>query len=215
MIVINFKTYKEATGYRAIELARICKKIQDETQVRVVVVPQLADLRNCVETGVDCWVQHIDAVEQGKNTGWVNLEDVEEAGARGTLLNHSEHRLSEEVLTKTLQMAAGRAFEVCVCVNTVEEAQRVNGMMPDFIAYEPAELIGSRDRSVSSEKSSVIEQVVRSVSQPVLIGAGVHSVDDVKTGLKLGARGVLLATDVVLSPTPEEALRELAQGFNI
>ncbi len=215
MIVINFKTYKEATGYRAIELSRICKKIQDETGVRIVVVPQLADLRNCVETGVDCWVQHIDAVEQGKNTGYVTRESVEEAGARGTLLNHSEHKLQEEELQKILKETEQLAFETCVCAADVAEAQKWNGLRPNYILYEPPELVGSTDKSVSTEKPEVIEAVVKAVTQPVLVGAGVKNAEDVKTAVKLGARGVGLASGFVLSQNPEDALRELALGFKI
>lgn len=71
VVVINFKTYNEATGYRATRLAEICRKVEQETKVRIVAVPQVADLRNCVETGVECWVQHVDTVEQGKKTGWI------------------------------------------------------------------------------------------------------------------------------------------------
>jgi triosephosphate isomerase len=213
MIVVNFKTYKEATGYKAINLARICKRVQEDTGVRIVAVPQVADLRNCVETGADCWVQHVDPVEQGKNTGWISREDVEEAGAMGTLLNHSEHKLELEVLGKTMAVVGGLAFESCVCAAGVEEAVKVAELIPDYIAYEPPELIGSRDKSVATEKPDIIQQVVSAVTFPILVGAGVHSVEDVKVALKLGAKGVLLATDVVLSEAPEKELRDLAMAF--
>lgn len=213
MIVVNFKTYKEATGYKAIELARLCRTVSETTGVRIVVAPQLADLRNCVETGVDCWTQHLDPVEQGKFTGWVSVEDVEEIGARGTLLNHSEHKLTEEVLKKTMELIGDMAFEACLCADSLEEAQKIAVLGPDFIAYEPTELIGSKDKSVSTEKPELIEQIVKAVNVPVLIGAGVHSADDVKVGLKLGAKGILVATDVVLADNPEEELRKLAEAF--
>lgn len=213
MIVVNFKTYKQATGYKAIELARLCKKIEEEIKVRIVAVPQLADLRNCIETGAECWVQHVDGVEQGKFTGWVSREDVEEMGARGTLLNHSEHKLSDEVLKKTMELAGGGAFEICLCCDSPEEAQKWVSLQPDYMAYEPPELIGSKDKSVSSEKPEIITKIVSNVQCPILIGAGVHSAEDVKVGLKLGAKGVLVATDVVLADNPEEELRKLAEAF--
>lgn len=213
MIVVNFKTYKEATGYKAINLARICKRVQEDCGVRIVAVPQIADLRNCVETGADCWVQHIDPAEQGKNTGWIVREDVEQAGAMGTLLNHSEHKLSPEILGQTMAMIGGLAFEACVCAGGVEEAVRMVELIPDYIAYEPPELIGSRDKSVATEKPEMIQEVVKAVTVPILVGAGIHSPEDVKTALKLGAKGVLLATDVVLAEAPEKELRELALAF--
>lgn len=215
MIVVNFKTYKQGTGYKAIELARLCRAISEETKVRVVVVPQLADLRNCVETGIECWVQHVDAVDSGKNTGWVKVEDVEEIGAKGTLLNHSEHKLTDEVLKKTMDKIGDMAFEVCMCADSVEEAIKLAVLGPDYLAYEPPELIGSRDKSVATEKPEIIEQVVKVVNVPVLIGAGVHSAEDVKVGLKLGAKGILVATDVMLADNPEEELRKLAEAFKM
>lgn len=211
--MVNFKTYKEATGLKAVRLARIIRLVMDETHVRIVAVPQLADLRACVEEGAECWVQHVDPIQQGKNTGWVTVEDVEEAGAHGTLLNHAEHKLPWETLSKTMELIAGMAFEACICAANPEEAIKVNNLKPDWIAYEPPELIGSKDKSVASENPDLIAKVVAQVSKPVLIGAGVHSREDVRVGLSQGAKGILLATDVVLSEDPEKNLRELAYAF--
>lgn len=214
MIVVNFKTYKEASGFKAVELARICREVQEESGVRIVAVPQLADLKECVETGVECWVQHIDAVGQGKFTGWISVEDVAECGARGSLLNHSEHRLTLETIQKTMELVGELAFEICICVNEPDEVSELVKLGPDYIAYEPAELIGSREKSVASEKPAVIAEVVSLTGQvPVLIGAGVHSPTDVEVGTKLGAKGVLLATDVVLAEDPKAALLSLVSGF--
>jgi triosephosphate isomerase (TIM) len=213
MIIVNFKTYKEATGNRAINLARMCKRVMEDTGIRIVAVPQVADLRNCVETGAECWVQHVDPVVQGKNTGWITVEDVEEAGAMGTLLNHSEHKLPWETLEKTMTLIAGMAFQGCVCAGDLEEAVKCAGLKPNYVAYEPPEFIGSAEKSVSSERPDVIEKVVKAVSYPVLVGAGVHSVEDVKTAVRLGAKGILVSSDVVLSEIPENELRKLAEGF--
>lgn len=213
MIIVNFKTYREATDYHAVELARLCRRIQDETGVRIIAVPQIADLRNCVETGSECWVQHIDSAEQGKMTGWITLEDVEQVGARGTLLNHSEHKLPYEKIKELGDKIRGMAFELCICVSDLEEAKKMVEIKPDYVAYEPVELIGNREKSVASEKPEEIQRIVNSVEGIVLVGAGVHSAEDVKIALKLGARGVLLATDVVLARDPEKELMELARAF--
>lgn len=213
MIIVNFKTYKEATGFKAVELARVCKQVMDETGVRVVVAPQLVDLEACVETGIDCFSQHVDGVEQGKNTGWVNVEAVQEAGAKGTLLNHSEHKLNADKVKEIMEKIGELAFEVVICCNNIEEARGLAELGPDYLAYEPAELIGSREKSVASERADIIGEIVNQVKVPVLIGAGVHSSEDVRVGVKLGAKGVLLATDVVLAEDPYVELKELASGF--
>lgn len=214
MIVVNFKTYKEATGYRAINLARICKRVMEDSGIRIVAVPQVADLRNCVETGAECWIQHIDPVEQGKNTGWITVEDVEEAGAMGSLLNHSEHKLPWEVLEKTMALISGMAFQGCICAGSYEEAVKCATLKPNYVAYEPPEFIGSADKSVSTERPDIIEKVVKGVNYPVLVGAGIHNVEDVKIAVKLGAKGILVASDIVLALGQEAELRKLASGFN-
>ena len=213
--MVNFKTYKEATGYKATGLARICKRVMEDTGIRIVAVPQVADLRNCIETGAECWVQHVDPVVQGKNTGWITVEDVEEAGAFGTILNHSEHKLPWELLEKTMSLIAGMAFQGCICADSLEEAVKCAKLKPNYISYEPPEFIGSSDKSVSSERPDVIEQVVKAVDYPVLVGAGVHSAEDIKTAIRLGAKGVLISSDIVLSDGPENELRKLAEGFKI
>lgn len=214
MIVVNFKAYAEASGERAVELARICKKVGEETRIRIVAAVQVADLEKCVGTGVECWVQHVDPETPGKHTGYVVIEDVLAAGAKGTLLNHSEHKLDWEVLMATMKRIDFK-LETCICAATVDEARRVCYLKPDYVAYEPPELIGSKDKSVSSEKPEVIKDVVHSAKCSVLVGAGVHKAEDVKVGLELGARGVLVASDVVLSKEPEKELRELVSAFKI
>jgi triosephosphate isomerase len=82
------------------------------------------------------------------------------------------------------------------------------------VAYEPPSLIGSKDKSVSSEKSQEIKDVVKKLApQPVLIGAGIHSAKDILTGLEMGAKGFLIATDVVKAKDPGKELRELARAM--
>ncbi len=213
MIVVNFKTYREATGFGAVKLARIAKAVSEETKVRIIVVPQLVDLAMCDEVGVECWAQHVDPIGQGKFTGFVSREAVEEAGAKGTLINHAEHKLGSEGVKKTMEVVGGYAFETCICAASLEEVLEVAAFNPDYIAYEPPELIGSTDKSVASEDPEIIQKIVQSAKCKVLIGAGIHSFEDVKTGLKLGAMGILLATDVVLAEDPEHELRKLTEAF--
>jgi triosephosphate isomerase (TIM) len=217
MIVVNFKTYPQGSGEMAVELAKVCKAVADKTGVRIIAVPQLGDLARCKATGVECWAQHVDAAEQGKFTGWVTVEEISANGATGTLLNHAEHQIAPQEMDKIIQRIRQirPEMEICICANDLQNAVHVSGLQPNYVAYEPPELIGSKDKSVATESPEVIEQAVQSTTVPILIGAGVHSGEDVKTGLKLGARGVLLATDVVLAEDPEKQLQELAEAFKI
>ena len=44
LILVNFKTYIEATGKRALELAKIAEKVSLETGVCIAVAPQVTDI---------------------------------------------------------------------------------------------------------------------------------------------------------------------------
>lgn len=196
MIGVNFKQY--AGGEKALDLARICRTVARQSRVRVVALPQVADLAGCVKTGVECWTQYYDPAARGH---------------KGTLLNHSDYPLSWEQLTSQLQMAKDQKLIVCVCAASAPQATRVATLAPDFVAYEPPQLIGSRDKSVSSARPQTVKRLVEQVNVPLLVGAGIHSAADVRVGRQLGARGFLVATDVVLAADPARQLQELAEAF--
>jgi len=188
MIVVNFKRYVSGDG--AVSLARICKKYG------AIACPQLADLAACVETGAECWTQKYEPLARGHT---------------GTLLNHSDFRLDFKTIEETMLNLEG--IKVCVCCKDVEEGIKISTFDPDWLAYEPPELIGNKEKSVSSEEPEDILRLVSSVQCPVLVGAGVHNAQDVKIALEMGAKGILVATDVVKAADPEKELRELAEVF--
>src|SRR5689334_19784075 len=108
MLLVSYKTYKEATGDAAVGLTRQAaaawRTFTAQTAEssagaapRLVVCPQLVDLRLVVATGCEgvasAWAQHVDGEERGRATGWCPAEVAREAGATGTMLNHAEHKL--------------------------------------------------------------------------------------------------------------------------
>lgn len=221
MIFVNFKTYPQGTGERALELAKICEEVSKSSGVTIIPVIQAVDLTLIKKAvSIPVWVQHLDQFPQGKFTGWINLEAVIEAGAEGTLLNHSEHQLPPGMVKQVISRAKGEVksgkkenFEVMVCAKTFGQAKRLAKLKPDFLAYEPVELIGNRGKSVASERPKTIKKIAEAISVPLIVGAGIHSQEDVKISLKMGAKGILVATDVVLSRDPRKALVELIDGF--
>ena len=229
MILVNFKTYSEGTGEKAVKLVEICEKVAEETEVEIIPVVQVVDSwRARQEVDIPIFVQHVDLFEPGKHTGWVSLEGVIEAGAAGTLLNHSEHGIPPGMIKQILKRVSGKSgksgksgiskerFRVVVCAKTLGQAQRLVKLKPDFLAYEPPELIGAKQVSVATAHPKTIEKVVklgRAKGVPVIVGAGIHSPHDVKIILRKGAVGILVATDVVLAKEPEKELTELAEPF--
>jgi triosephosphate isomerase len=214
MIFVNFKTYQQGTGKAAIKLAKTCQVVAKKTSIKIIPLVQVVDLFPLANQGFVVWSQHLDDIGYGPNTGQVLPQAVAEAGAQGTLLNHSECKLPLEIIKETIKHCRALRLKVLVCAESLEEAQTILEAKPDFLAYEPPEFIGSQTDSVASAKPGVIKDFTKAIKEvPILVGAGIHSQKDVKTALKLGAQGILVATDVVLAKNPEKELLDLAKGF--
>lgn len=217
MIFVNFKTYPQGSGEKAVELAKLCEKVSEKTGVEIIPIVQLVDLYRVVQAvKIPVWVQHVDLPSRGPYTGWINIETVIGAGATGTLLNHSEHQLpfgTVNQILKRCKVLSPRSLKVMVCGKTIGQAERLAKLKPGLLAYEPSELIGNKEKSVATERPKAIKKIVEISKIPVIVGAGIHSKQDVKISLQMGAKGVLVATNVVLADDPEKALTSLAEGF--
>jgi triosephosphate isomerase len=215
MILINFKIYKETFGEGAEKLAMICKKVMEKTGVKIIPVVSAFDVmrvKKIMESEV--FIQNIDMVEDGAKTGWISAAQAIAAGADGTLLNHSEHKMKPGEI-KSLLAKLPKEFKSVVCIHTLGQAEGwAKNIKADFVAYEPSYLIGNSEKSVSSEEPEKIKEIVEIFKNKlVLVGAGIHQKRDVQTALSLGAKGILLASDVVKSSDPEADLTEIALGF--
>ncbi|MBS7641588.1 MAG: triose-phosphate isomerase [Candidatus Bathyarchaeia archaeon] len=217
MIAVNFKTYREATGAKAVALAKIAEKVSEETGVCIVVAPQFSDLyRVASEVSIPVFAQHIDPIEPGAYTGHVLAESIKEAGAIGSLINHSERRLQLADIDVCVKRCRSLGLVSLVCTNTPEVSAAAAALNPDIIAYEPPELIGT-GIPVSKAKPEAVTDALRLVEAvnpkvTVLCGAGISRGEDVKVALQLGTRGVLLASGVVKAKDPYAVLREMADA---
>lgn len=214
VIITNFKTYESATGARAVELAKLHEKVSLETGVTLGVAVQPTDLfRVASAVSIPVFAQHVDPVEYGANTGFLLPEAAKAAGAFGTLLNHSEHQISIDLLRISIQRAQSVGLYVVACAQDHEEAEQIMFMNPDLVAVEPPDLIGG-DVSVSTSKPELIQAAValHGGNSTTLVGAGVKNAEDIRVALNLGACGVLLASGVTKASDPEAVLRDLVQG---
>lgn len=218
LILVNFKTYSEATGKRAVELAKIAENISLETEVCIGLVPQFTDIAPIARVvSVPVFAQHIDPVTPGRFTGHVLAESVKEAGAVGTLINHSERQLKFADIKATIARAREAGLVSVVCTNNATVSVAVAASKPDMIAVEPPELIGT-GISVSKAKPEVVTGTVELVKQinanvVVLCGAGLTSGEDVAAALRLGTEGVLVASGVVKAKDPYRVLLEFAEAI--
>ena len=217
VIVLNVKTYTEATGIHAVELAQLLQRISKETNVSMAIAVQASDISRCAEAvDIPVYAQHIDPIQPGSNTGWTLPDAVKAAGAVGTLINHSEHRLILADIDTCITRATNLGLDTLVCTNNVATSKAVSTFSPSMIAVEPPELIGG-DISVTTADPGIVQNTVTAVrginkTVKILCGAGVKNGRDVAKALELGADGVLLASGVVKAKNKEEVLNDLVSG---
>lgn len=218
LLIVNFKTYARATGEKALELAKLCDKIASKENIEIGIAVQAVDLKEISNSvSIPVLAQHIDAIEPGAHTGWVLAETLKEAGASGSLINHSEHKIGFSLMERAIERAHQNNLEIVACAASTEEAKKIASFeeKPEFIAVEPPELIGG-NISVSSAKPELIKSTVEEVKKiadiKVLAGAGVKNKEDVKKSIELGAQGVLVASGVVNAENQQQAIIDLVDG---
>lgn len=218
LLVLNEKAYLESAGKKGLELAKMCEEVAVQREVSIVICPQQVELAKIASVvKIPCFAQHVDAVEPGSQTGFVTLESVKEAGGRGSLVNHSEHRLRIADIDFIVTRAMSLDLLTIVCTNNLAVSRAVAELKPYAIAVEPPELIGT-GRAVSKVDPAIVENTVKEVKRVdencvVLCGAGVTNGEDVRAAIELGADGVLLASGVVKAKDPRAALVDLVSGF--
>jgi len=215
---VNFKTYIEATGKRAVLLAKTADEVSMETGATIIVAPQFTDIEPVSKTvDIPVFSQHVDSVKAGAHTGHVLVEAVKSAGAEGSVLNHSERRISSSEITESLRLCANADLLSLVCADTTKAGVDIAKMLPDMIAVEPPELIGT-GISVSKTRPELITETVKQIrtvnrTVKILCGAGVTTAEDVAKALELGSEGVLVASGVVKSKDPRAVLEGMAKNL--
>jgi triosephosphate isomerase len=217
VIIVNFKTYAESTGNKAIELAKKADKASKETGVNIVVAPQFTDLWRVAEAvEIPVFAQHIDAIPPGAFTGQVQADAVKETGVVGTLINHSERQLKLADIEAVVRLSREKDLVSCVCTNNPSVSAAVAYLQPDIISIEPPELIGTGVAVSKAQPEAVTDTIklVRKVNDHavILCGAGISHGEDVSVALKLGTQGVLVASGIVKAKDPYTVLREFADS---
>lgn len=210
---MNFKTYPAASGQKALELAKLCEKVAKESGVRIAVAVQAVDLRHIVnEVSIPVLAQHFDLAEEGPFTGHVTPHSLQEIGAYGSLLNHSERRISLDDIEESLDVARNLGLFTIVCADTAYTGKAVSELDPNMVAVEPPDLIGGDVSICTASPQVVIDSIAMIEPGKVLVGAGVKEKKDVAVAIAHGAQGVLVSSGITKAHDPEKVLRELAEG---
>lgn len=217
MILLNFKLYPETFGDEAINLSAIAKQVMENTGVKIIPVLSALDaVRVKEKLNIDVYLQHVDVYSQGPHTGYISALAAKSLGIKGALINHSEHRLKLGTLKQILKSWPAD-FDSVLCLQSYHQLLRwALKLRVKYYAYEPKEFIGNPNLSVASARPEQINNFVKTLSpKPILVGAGIHSREDVSTSLKLGASGILVSSSVIKSVDPKKELMALASVFSV
>jgi triosephosphate isomerase len=203
IIVINLKTYQQ--GEKSVKIAKEIEKVSKE----VIVGVQASDIYEIAKkTKLKIYAQHVDYFEPGRNTGYILPEAVKKDGALGTFLNHSEHKLSYDVLKKTIERCKKLKLKTMVFVKDLKQAKEIEKLKPDYLIYEPPELVAG-NISVSSSKPEIIKNISNNIKMKFLVGAGIKTSEDIKLSMKLGASGIAVSSAITKAREPGKVLKEL------
>jgi triosephosphate isomerase len=202
-------------GADAVRLAQAADRLSRELDVSVIFDPQAVDIPAVARATERLLVfaQHMDPVAVGRGVGSVLPEALREAGAVGTLLNHSEQRMTLGDINRAIVRARAVGLATLVCADSPEEAAAVAQLGPDIVLAEPPELIAT-SRSAATEMRGFVERSVELVGRIdpgiiVMCGAGVQTPDDVEKMIGLGVGGTGSSSGVLKAADPVALMRAM------
>lgn len=201
MFIINLKNYNEIAGSKATRITKLVQKISRKYKIKIAIAPPQHAISELVNHSIPILAQHVDNAKVGSTTGFVIPEILKKSGVKGSLINHSEHRISARDIILLVKRLKKLGMISVVCVKNIKEAAKYAKLNPTYIAIEPPELIGT-GRAISTERPQLITNAVLAVkkannSTKLLCGAGIVSGKDVSKAIRLGAKGILVASGIV------------------
>ena len=187
--------------------------------VEIIISPPQPSLALIIkQTKLKIISQHIDLKKPGSTTGFYIPEIIEKVGAKGSLINHSEHEINIDETKRLIEKLKELKLTSIVCVKTIKELIDILWFEPDYIAIEPPELIGTR-KSISSEKPFLIRECSEvlknnNYKSKLICGAGINKKEDIKIAIENGASGVLVSSSITKADNWYDKIFELASAFN-
>jgi triosephosphate isomerase len=210
---IGLKGYLYGVG--AVRLAEAADRLSQELDVSIIFDPQAVDIPAVARATERLLVfaQHMDPVAVGRGVGSVLPEALREAGAVGTLLNHSERRMTLGDINRAIVRAREVGLATLVCADSPEEAAAVAQLGPNIVLAEPPELIAT-SRSAATEMRGFVArsvEMVRHIDPGIIVmcGAGVQTPDDVEKMIGLGVGGTGSSSGVLKAADPVALMRAM------
>jgi len=217
MFVVNCKNYEEISGDKIIKFVKIAEKVSKKYKVKIAIAPPQHLIGLVANSSITILAQHVDNSKVGSTTGFVIPELLKKSKVKGSLINHSEHRISSKEIVKLVSKLKKLKMISVLCVKNVSEARKYAKLNPNYIAIEPPELIGS-GKAVSKEKPELIAKAAEAVKSAknntkLLCGAGIVSGEDVTKAIELGSKGILVASGIIKTKDWNKIISEFAKAL--
>ncbi|MEM4339435.1 MAG: triose-phosphate isomerase [Candidatus Nitrosocaldus sp.] len=223
ILIINFKNYMEVSDKRCLALALEAERVAKELNMldSIAVAPPNPALALIAEhVSIPVIAQHVDDKGEGSTTGYNVAKMLRSFNIRGSIVNHSEHRLLPKEIEGIVKALHESDMLAIVCVKEPDEIDAIAGLSvePDYIAIEPPELIGTGN-AVSKSKPEVITRSVERANSlglkrsKVICGAGIVDGRDAMAAIRLGSRGVLVASGIVKAENWYEKIKDIASNM--
>jgi len=217
MFIINCKNYEEISGDKIKKFIKIAEQVSKKYKIKIAISPPQHLIGLVANSSIPILAQHIDDSKIGSTTGYIIPELLKKSKVKGSLINHSEHRISSKEIEKLVSKLKELKMISIVCVKDVAEVKKYLKINPDFIAIEPPELIGS-GKAISTEKPDLIQKAARIVNDSknktkLLCGAGIVSGEDVAKSIELGSKGILVASGIIKAKNWNKIISEFAKAL--
>jgi len=217
LFIINCKNYDEVSGEKITKLVKTAQKISRKYGIKIAVAPPQHLLSQVASSRIPILAQHVDDSKVGSTTGFMIPELLKKSKVKGSLINHSEHRISSKEIEHLVKRLRKLRIISVVCVKNVAEALKYAKLNPNYIAIEPPELIGS-GKAVSKERPELITRAAIAVKSAknqtkLLCGAGIVSGEDVKQSMILGSKGILVASGIIKAKNWQKIIEEFAKAM--
>jgi len=205
-------------GAEAVRLAVEADRLAEATGVSIVYDPQAVDIPAvaAATSRILVFAQHMDPMAPGRGVGGVLAEALRDAGAVGTLLNHSERPMALGAMTRAIERAREVGLFTLVFADSPREAAALAHLGPDIILAEPPELIATGVSAGSVMAGFVADTVaaVKAVDPAILVmsEAGVNGPEDVDQMIRLGLDGTGSSSGILRAPDPLAAMRAMLEA---
>ena len=217
MFIINCKNYEEIAGDKIVKFVKTAEKIAKKYKIKIAIAPPQHLIGAVSKSTIPILAQHVDDSKVGSTTGFIVPELLKKSKVSGSLINHSEHRISSTEIEKLVLKLKELKMISVLCVKDVSEARKYAKLNPDYIAIEPPELIGS-GKAVSKERPELITKAAYAVKSAknntkLLCGAGIVSGEDVGKAVELVSKGILVASGIIKAKDWGKIMSEFAKSM--